>query len=481
MSRKATGPVLAVDIGTSSCRAALYDRAGRRVSGSLAQKQYKLELTSEGAAELDPRVLLRSVKACIRQALRKATDPVPAVGVSCFWHSLLPVDRQGAPLGPIYTWADSRCREEAAELRSELREKNYHKQTGCMLRTSFWPAKLRWLAKTRKSVFRQAHRWMSPAEWVQQELCERSRCALGMATGTGLFNPSRNAWQQEILDVCGIEEGQLNPLSNEPSILTPQMARAFPKLAEASWFPAIGDGAASNLGSGATTPGRGAINFGTSAALRVMHSGRAARAPFGLFCYRVDEQRFLIGGAASNAGNIRAWGLKTLNLPATERTIELALAGRPLPEHGIDVLPFLNAERSPNWNEQARSVIVGVTQATTPIDLIQAMVEGTYQRLAMIAALIPDYDGKRPLWMVGGGITHSKSSMQRLANVIGEPLYTSSEPEASLRGAAVYALERTQHSPRLIRARKPLVPDPVATEAYRRQRERLYNLEGLHL
>jgi len=459
MSRKAVGPVLAIDIGTSSSRTALFDRAGRRISGSLARKEYPLHTSATGAAELDPQILLKAIRGCLRETVGRATEPISGVGVSCFWHSLVPVGKGGEPLGPIYTWADSRCRDEAADLRTELSEKKYHARTGCMLRTSFWPAKLRWLAKHQKRIFGRADRWMSPAEWIQQELCDESRCALGMATGTGLFNPSRNAWEQEFLEACHISESQLNPLSNEPSRITPKLAKALPQLADAAWFPAIGDGAASNLGSGATSPGRAAINFGTSAALRYLHSARKAQAPFGLFCYRVDEDRYLVGGASSNAGNIRAWCLATLKLHDSPAAVE----------------------RAPNWNEQSHSLLVGMTQATQPIDLLQALTEGTYQRLAMIAEKIPDHQGKRPTWIVGGGITRSRSSMQRLSNVIGEPLFTSAEPEASLRGAAIYALERLGISPGLTRLRKPFVPEPEATAAYRAQRQRLRKLEALGL
>src|SRR5690606_13653907 len=89
----------------------------------------------------------------------------------------------------------------------------------------------------------------------------------------------------------------------------------FPELRAARWIPAIGDGAANNLGAGATKPGLAAINFGTSGAVRIVRSSGKPRAPFGLFCYRIDAQRFLVGGAISNAGGLRAWCLEHLRLP----------------------------------------------------------------------------------------------------------------------------------------------------------------------
>lgn len=415
-------------MGTSSVRAALFDARGKRVPDSLAQRVYMLKTGNDGRAELDPLELLRQTKACIRSAT-KGWHKLSGIGVSCFWHSLLGTDAEGNPLTPIYTWADSRCREDAAALRREFAEREIHAETGCMLRSSFWPAKLRWLRRTDGARFRRVRHWMSPAEWVQWRIVGRSRCAYGMATGTGLFNPSTLDWSERMFEACHLNPGRMLSLGDEPMDW-----RGVP------WFPAIGDGAASNLGSGADRTGLGAINVGTSAALRIMKEGAKARAPFGLFAYRVDARRYLVGGAVSNAGNLHAWCLRELRLDNDMAVIERQLASRPAPEHGLTVLPFWTAERAPTWDEDAQGVITGMTQSTTALDLLQAITEGFYYRLAGIAEMIAGE--RQPKWIVAGGILKSKSALRRLANVMGCPLYANPEPEASLRGAAVFALEK---------------------------------------
>lgn len=421
-------PVLAIDLGTSSVRAGLFDIRGKRVPGTVAQRVYALKTARDGKAELDPLDLLRQTRACIKEA-SSGWHTISAVGVSCFWHSLLGTDAEGNPLTPIYTWADSRCRDDAARLRAELGERTVHAETGCMVRSSFWPAKLRWLQRTDRARFRRVRYWMSPAEWVQWRIAGESRCAFGMATATGLFNPSTLAWSPRMLEACKFSAEKMLPVGDEPTNW-----RGVP------WFPAIGDGAASNLGSGATTERRGAINVGTSAALRVMREGRKAEAPFGLFAYRVDERRYLVGGAVSNAGNLHAWCLRELRLTTDAQDLEAILAKRPVPRHGLTVLPFWSAERAPSWDENAESVILGVKQSTTAVDLLQAITEGFYHRLGLIAEMIAGAD--QPKWIVAGGILKSRSSLARLANVMGRSVYANPEPEASLRGAAVFALEK---------------------------------------
>jgi gluconokinase len=457
--------ILALDIGTSSTRTALFDERAQRLEGTTAQEAYPLRTSAEGAAEIDPAELLGALRICLAQTMSAARANrercrrgIAAIGASCFWHSIIGADAHGRALTPVITWADARCREDAAELRETFSERQVHARTGCMLRASFWPAKLAWLRRTQGRLFARVRQWMSPAEWLQHSLCGGSRCAFGMATGTGLLNPTTLAWDRALLAHAGLDGGKLRPLGDEPVSVGGALAREFPELAGVPWFPAIGDGAASNLGSGATRPGFAAINVGTSAALRVMHSGRVARAPLGLFCYRVDAQRFVIGGAVSDAGNLRAWCLRELRLPNDEAAIERALAARPGPAPGLTVLPFWTIDRAPTWNDAAVGVIHGVSASTTALDLLQAITEASYQRIARIAELVLASETAPPKFIVSGGIQRSPAALQRLADVLGRAIFPNDEMEASIRGAAIFALEklgRTAPPPALDAAVKP--------------------------
>lgn len=484
--------VLAIDMGTSSTRTALFDRHGRRLSGTLAQEPYALRTSVDGAAELDPLVLEAALAKCLTLTLRRTgRRPVVSAGVSCFWHSLLGCDKAGKPLTPIYTWADGRCREDAALLRTELSEANYHAQTGCMLRASFWPAKLRWLARTQPKLYGRVALWMSPAEWIEKCFCEEggTQGAFGMATGTGLFNPRTLNWEGDLLGVCGLDPAKLPVIGEQPVRLRQEQARSYPALKETLWWPAIGDGAASNLGSGATRPGRAAINMGTSGALRIMREGPDAQSPFGLFCYRVDQKRYLVGGAISNAGNLRAWCCRELRLPRGDRAIEQALAVRPGPVASLITLPFWSPERAPTWSEEVGGVFSGLGQNTSALDLLQAATEATYHRLAMIADLsLGVGDSGNPQdtkIIVSGGILRSPASLQRLADVMGRPLHPSTEPEASLRGAAIRALEKIDIDAeaggdgKLLATHKPFSPRKKYAAMYARERERQVRLEKL--
>ena len=473
-SGKPAAPLIfTFDIGTSSLRTAIVDGRGRRLAETAAQQTYSLRVTNDGGAELAPAVLKRAAQKCIAHTLaaHRASPslkhlPLSAVAASSFWHSLIGVDDRNRPLTPVYTWADSRCRADALHLRKELDERVIHARTGCMLRASFWPAKLAWLRPIDRHLYARVRRWMSPAEWLYHQLCGEARCGLSMASGTGLLNAHTLAWDPALLDRFHLTPAHFNDLTEAP-IDSPR-CKSFPALAAARWYSALGDGAASNLGSGATRPGFAAINVGTSAALRVMRGGPVKPFPFGLFCYRVDAERHLIGGAVSNAGNLRAWCLRELRLD--DSAIEREMAARPLPAHGLTVIPFWSAERAPTWNEDRRGRIDGLTFGTTALDILQALTEASYYRIAMIADLINRQERTPPRFIVSGGIQHSPSSLRRLANILNHPIYPNAEPEASTRGAALYALEREGAKIKPLPLPRPTRPQPRIAAAYAKAR-----------
>lgn len=477
--------VLAIDIGTSSTRTALFDAEARRQPNTTAQQTYPLVTSADGMAELEPGALLGAVRACLAETLaRRRLDPqlksreIGGIAVSCFWHSFVGTNAKGEAIGRVFTWADSRCREDAARLRKDRDEQEVHARTGCMLRASFWPAKMAWLWRLHERFFNQVKQWMSPAEWLQLTLTGNANCALGMASGTGLFDQTTLQWCPRMLKLARLAPEKLRPLSDAPAPVGGQLAAQFPELKAVPWFPGIGDGAASNLGSGATHPGLAAINVGTSAALRVMREGAEARAPFGLFCYRVDAQRYLVGGAVSNAGNLRAWCLRELKLSEGPE-LEAALAAHAGPDHGLIVLPFWTAERAPTWNEDAVGVLHGLRQSTTALEMLQAITEATYHRIARIHELVVADEKTPPKLIVSGGIQKSASSMARLANVLGHNVYANDEAEASLRGAAVYALEKLGFPIPEVKLSNPVKPQLKYQRIYREEREKQRRLEEL--
>jgi gluconokinase len=194
-------------------------------------------------------------------------------------------------------------------------------------------------------------------------------------------------------------------------------------------WPALGDGACSNVGAGCVGPGRAAVTIGTSAAARVVYEAPAVEPTPGLFLYRLDARRFCEGGALSDGGNLHAW------LEETLRDAEPA----DVPAHGLVFLPFLGGERSLGWRPDRTGLVAGLTFATTPGEIAQAALEGIAYRLADVLDAI---GGVESVVATGHAALVDDAWQQVLADVLGRPVEISGEPEGSARGAAVVALER---------------------------------------
>jgi gluconokinase len=445
--------VLALDVGTSSARALLYDERGLAVAGAAAPARYTRTRGHSGRlAEYDPEQLVEAAAGAIEEARRAAGGPVDVLAASCFWHSLVAVSRSGRPLTPLLGWRDTRSAREADELAARLDADAVHARTGCPLHTSYWPAKLAWLRRHEPDAFHGAGSFLSFADYLYLRLAGDARTSLSMASGTGLLDVHRPGWDEELLAEVGLEAERLPELSDEPVDAGGER-----------WFPALGDGACSNVGAGCVTADRAALMIGTSGAFRVVAAGERVPRP-GLFLYRLDGRRYVEGGSLSDGGNLWDWLERTLRLEDAA-----GLADEPAGGHGLTFLALLGGERAPGWNPRARGAVAGLTFDTTPRELAHAALEGVALRFAEIADLMPEV---REVVATGGALVRNEDWVRILADALGRPVTVSAVAEGSARGAAAVALERLGHEP----AEAPLAavfePRPDRTEAYRAARER---------
>jgi gluconokinase len=478
------GAVLALDVGTSSCRASLYDVRGRLLKSRFAQIGYAPIVTADGGAELDPNLLFDQVCSVIDQVLQKNPPKILAVATDTFWHSLLGVDARGTPLTPVYLWLDARSRADVALLRQQLDVRVVHARVGCVLHWSYWPAKLSWMRRTQPELFRRVKRWISFGELLLERFTDQIGVSVSMASGTGLLDIHRCDFDQEMLSVVGIDQaqlGQITPLTNTSTAQPPALKR-WPVLKDVPWLLAIGDGAASNVGAGCTTPDHFAIMVGTSAAERVVWSpSESFEVPWGAWCYRVDERRVVIGGALNDGGNLMSWLRSSLRLPPLRAT-EAELAAVEPDSHGLTVLPFWGGERSTGWADDARGAVVGLRLHTRPVEILRACQEAVALRFGELDRILHQaMPGGREMIATGGALLHSPTWMQTLADVLDRPVLASAEPEASSRGASLLALETLGLLARPLDDLRPATrrrfePVPAHTERYRAAAERQRHL-----
>ncbi len=444
--------ILALDVGTSSVRALLYDARGHAVEGVADQQLHAMRETADGGVETDARPMVALLEDCIDEVLHRAgplASRIAAVAPDTFWHNVVGVSASGVPLTPVYTWADTRAAAAADALRADLDPTAMHARTGAVLHPSYLPAKLRWLqddgprAPLSSSTRARVRHWLSFADLLGLRYFGHCTTSISMASGSGLLDQHTCQWDSAVLQAIPLDPDQLPTLSDEPHRdLRPAYARRWPALAHVPWFPGWGDGATSNIGAGCVTGDRPALMVGTSGAMRVVRSDRNLAIPSHLFCYRVDARRVVIGGALSNGGNLIDWLRATLRVPEDHAEMEKVVAALPPAGHGLTLLPFLAGERSPGWKPRARAVIAGLGLHTSPAEIVRAGYETVANRFALIHALLKETSRHiGPVTASGGALLHSPAWLQIMADALGASVTASAVPEASSRGAALLALE----------------------------------------
>ena len=193
--------VVALDVGSSSVRAVAYDEDGLAEPGDA-----RLAYPGSDADEL--------VAAC--RAVLAQVGEGDELAITCFWHSLVPVDGRDRPLTPVLTWRDLGV---PARLRDP---EDYHRRTGCFDHPAYWPAKLRRL----QDEGIRAARFLSFGDYLLLRLAGEARSSVSTASGTGLFDPNRLDWDDETLAALDVDPAQLPPVSARPSVTAPARTSA---------------------------------------------------------------------------------------------------------------------------------------------------------------------------------------------------------------------------------------------------------------
>lgn len=481
--------VLALDIGTSSVRARLFDERGVGLDpGPAATRRYAWDVGEGGMWISAPELLSHTLEVVDAAVARVREDGarVLAVAVAAFWHGLLGLDGADEPVTPVYAWGDQRGVDQALRFREEMDEGSVHARTGCFIHPSYPSVRLRWLAETRPDLYGRVAAWVSFPEYLEAYVFGRRRCSYSMASGTGLLDIHRLEWDAEWLDALRLDPSRLSPLvdAGEPLVgMVPELARRWPELADAEWHPALGDGGCANVGSGALGRANPGLTIGTSAAIRVVWEAAGVEVPAGIWCYRLDGRRFVAGSALSNGGNGIAFLRSLFSMehgPGWTRSAE-----RVAPDaHGLTILPFLLAERGPGWRTEREASIVGLTHETTEAEIVRAWMEAVAYRIAGAAGRLEAALGRADrVWASGGALHSSPFWAGIVADVLHRPVALPAEREATARGAALVSLEALGILPDLSDAPPPEVaevvaPDPARHEVYAAAARRHEALEG---
>lgn len=447
--------ICAIDVGTSSIRVSAFNQAGKAVENLFVQTFYEMKIGKEGSVEIPAEELFLKVANTLDIFLQKLLKEnqtqnylVAGVGVSTIWHSLVALDSSSKALTPLISWNDTRSSLFAKKLRENFNEIALHQKTGCRFHASYWPAKISWLLETKPKIKKEVNYWLSFGDYFFLKLFGETATSPSLASGTGFFNRYSQNWDTEFINNLSLELKNFPKIVETPFYhLSSEYSLRWPQLDNIPWYLPIGDGACNNIGSDCLDNKSFALMIGTSGAMRVTTSEKNIMLPSGLWSYKIDSSRSVVGGAISNAGNLFAWLKDLLNLQLEDikdiKDLEQKLREIKADSHNLTVLPFLSGERSLGWHDEAKGAILGLGLSSKPLEILRAGLESVaYQFFLIYQELIKIVGTPNKIIATGGGLYNSQIWGEIIADVLGREIYVSKYAETSSRGVALLVLEK---------------------------------------
>lgn len=435
--------VIGLDVGTTAVKVGLYLPDG--TEHAVASRDYPLSTPRPGWAEQDPDEIVAAALdalAEITAVARSSGIAVAGIATSTPMHSLMGLDADGRPLMPLMTYADTRARRDAAELRRE--HLDVYRRTGTPLHPMAPLAKLRWIHDEQPQLARRVRRWVTIKEYLLTALTGQAAIDHASASATGLYALQSRDWDAEALKLAHIDAEQLAPLVPTDHVL----AGLATSTAERSGLPVdtpvvagATDGVLANLGVGALGGGLGAVTIGTSGAVRVTVDEPVTDAGMRLFCYVMTPGRWVVGGAISNGGLWLRWLREEVFGGEFDDEQLTELAGRvPAGSDGVLALPYLTGERAPQWSGAPSGVLFGLRFQHGRGHLVRAGLEGVAHQLRLVTDALDETGHPVSRLRATGGFVNSSLWVQIVADILGVPVELPRVTEATAFGAGVLGM-----------------------------------------
>jgi xylulokinase len=490
---------LAIDAGTTSMKAALFDLDGNLLS--VDRQEYRLETPAPALVELDAELYWTACCRAVRNVAEAGATPPAAIASVCIssqGETLIPVDATGAPLRKAIVWLDNRAVEEARLIREAFGDEPMQRISGQPEIVPTWPAcKILWIRRNEPDLFRRTAKFLLLEDFLLHRLTGRFVTEHALQTSSLLLDIVAKRWHTPLLDFIGITPDHLGRLMEPGAVVGPL---AGPGAAQAGLSPATiavtgaMDQALGALGSGNLAPG--VVTENTGGALAVIATlekplfDPLRRVP----ChYHARPDTYCLLPWSQTAGMALKWFRDAFFAAEAEEDRRAGLdpydrmtrdaAGTPPGADGLIALPHLEGAACPEFNPAARGVFFGATLRHTRAHFVRALLESVAFMLKRDVELVTGLGVPvREVRSTGGG-ARSDLWLRIKADVLQLPVATVACEETACLGAAILGAVATetyanleQAVARMVALRGRIDPDPANAEAYRRGYEQYVEL-----
>ncbi len=436
--------ILAIDQGTTSSRAILFD-ANMQIK-AVAQEEFAQHFPASGWVEHDPADLWDTTLRSCREVLAKTDAKVAAIGITNQRETTLVWDRKtGAPVHNAIVWQDRRTADYCREMREAGQGDRVTAATGLLLDPYFSGTKLRWILQNVEGARARAENGDLLFGTVDCYLIWKLTGGRVHATDatnaarTLLYDIHKGAWSDEI---CGLFDIPMNMLPEVKDCAADfGMSEAGLLGVSLPIRGVAGDQQAATVGQACFTPGMMKSTYGTGcfALLNTGHTPVASKNRLlTTIAYQLDgKPTYALEGSIFIAGAVVQWlrdGLKIIqDARETQALAESADAGQ-----NVVMVPAFTGLGAPYWNAECRGAVFGLTRGTGPAEFARAALESVgYQTRDLLQAMQSDWTGDAEATLrVDGGMSASDWTMQFLADIIGAPVDRPQVLETTALGAA---------------------------------------------
>ena len=464
--------LVGLDVGTTGVKAIALSPDGEVLA--TATRGYPLSTPQPGWAEQDPEEWWRAAEAALLEVASERE--VAGIGLSGQMHGLVVLDAADRVVRPAILWNDQRTASECREIEECVGLERLIALTGNRALPGFTAPKLLWLRHYEPEAYARVARVMLPKDYVRLRLTGEWAIDASDASGTLLLDVARRAWSAEVLDALELPAEWLPPV-----LESPERAGACTGLLRGTPVAAgAGDQPAAAVGVGVDRPGPLSVVLGTSGVVLSPLAAYAhdAEARVHAFCHAIPDTWQAMGVMLSAAGSLQ-WLHDAIAPDASFETL-VSEAGRwKAGVDGLTFLPYLQGERTPHADPDARGAFVGLELRHDRGALVRAVLEGVAFGLRDSFDLVRARGAEPTVARVSGGGARSRLWLGILASVLGIPLERTESEEGSAFGAALLGgvaagvfADVHEAVARCVRVREVVEPDAHETERYAELHER---------
>ena len=495
--------LLGIDIGTSACKIAIFNRNGDVIS--TANGDYNVYYPHPGWAEQNPEEWWSAVCGAVKLALNKGgvkPEEIAGVGIDGQSWSAIAVDKEGNVLTNTPIWMDTRAQDICEELNEKVGADTIFDLAGNSLQPSYTTAKIIWYQRNLPEVYARTYKILQSNSYIAFKLTGNMTQDMSQGYGLHCFDMKKGCWDEEMCEKLGIPHSLLPEIYPSHAVVGTVTEKASAECGLAVGTPVVAgglDAACGTLGTGVIHPGETQEQGGQAGGMSICTDTYQAD-PRLILGYHVVPDQWLLQGGTTGGGGVMRWmerefGDYEREEGARQGKSSLTLfneeADAVAPgSDGVVFLPYMSGERSPIWDPDAKGVFYGLDFSKTKGHFIRAAMEGVAYSLRHNLEIAEQAGAEVKVLRAMGGSANSLLWTQIKSDITGKPIVVPSSDTATTLGAVILAgvgvgmyesfeeavkltvEERRSHEPNLENA-------TVYEEGYRTYLELYQQLKGI--